>query len=76
MHGGIHDGPLRHGGNAFEEMTHGREREAENGADQLVGEREERGVVGLDGCDEHAGGQCGERGEQLVMMINAITERL
>ena len=76
MHGGIHDGPLRHGGNAFEEMTHGREREAENGADQLVGEREERGVVGLDGRNEHARGQCGERGEQLAMMIIAITERL
>ena len=57
-------------------MTHGREREAEHGADQLVGEREERGVVGLDGRNEHAGGQCSERGEQLVMMINAITERL
>ena len=72
MHGGNHDSPLRHDGNACD----GREREAEHGADQLVGEREERGVVGLDGCDEHAGGQCGERGEQLVMMINAITERL
>ena len=76
MHGGIHDSPLRHSGNAFEEMTHGREREAEHRADQLVGEREKRSVVGLDGRNEHAGGQCGERGEQLVMMINAITERL